>query len=227
MRMTTWMLAAAVSAAGLAPACDADAQIVINEICASPARDWNQDGAVSARDDEWVEIYNAGGTEVVLDGYRIADLDTTWRMGLTGTLLPHSHLTIYGSQSLAWEKATHHTASGLSLNNSGDTVRLWKFTGADSAQVDAYTYNTAEGASDRTVGRFPDGSITWKIFDALNPIPQGGNPPGTGCAPSPSSPNGCPTAAKQISWSDLRHWFLDDHDGGPKPGRVAGMGRQK
>lgn len=109
MRYGFWLLAAALQAASLGAACDAQAQLLINEILAAPARDWNGDAVVSSRDDEWVELYNPTGNPIILDGYRIADADTTWRMGLTGTLGPHAFRLVFGSESLEWEKATHHT----------------------------------------------------------------------------------------------------------------------
>lgn len=104
-------LAAVALSLGLAwtlCAVPAGAQIVINEFLASPARDWNGDGTLSSRDDEWVEIYNPTSLPVVLDGYRVADADTSWRYGFTGTLAPHERLVVYGSESYAWEKATKH-----------------------------------------------------------------------------------------------------------------------
>ncbi len=35
---------------------------VLNEFLAGPARDWNGNGSISTRDDEWVEVFNAGAT---------------------------------------------------------------------------------------------------------------------------------------------------------------------
>ena len=46
----------------------AGAQVVINEILADPARDWDGDGDYNFRNDEWVEIVNAGDAAVSLSG---------------------------------------------------------------------------------------------------------------------------------------------------------------
>ena len=202
MRYGFWLVVAALQAASLGTACDAQAQLLVNELLAAPARDWNSDAVVSSRDDEWVELYNPTNSPILLDGYRIADADTSWRMGLTGTLGPHAYRLVFGSESLEWEKATHHTASGLSLNNAGDTIRLWKFTGSDSAQVDVVTYGSNEGGTDRAYGRFPDGASTWKVFDALNPLGSG-----TGCSPSPGTSNGCVTAVTHPTWGLMRRVY--------------------
>ncbi len=220
MRYGWWMVLWLAPTVVATPNCEAASQLVINEFMASPGRDWNSDGTVSSRDDEWVEVYNTGETPVILDGYRLADSDTSWRYGFSGTLPGHGRLVVFGAESYAWEKATRHSALGLSLNNTGDVVRLWKFSGTDSMQVDSYAYNSVEGGSDRSVGRFPDGGATWRVFDSLNPIPAGGAVAGTACAPTPTSPNGCPTLALPVSWGLLRMRY------GPRPvpgspGRLA------
>ena len=162
---------------------------------------------ISSRDDEWVEIYNAGDAPVTLDGYRIADADTSWRMELSGTLAPHARRLVYGLESYNWEKATHHSAFGLSLNNTGDSVRLWRWSPTDSSQVDVYTYNALSAGADRSVGRFPDGAPTWKLFDELNAVPAGSDPPGTHCSPSPGTANGCVTAIDVKTWGSMRLRF--------------------
>jgi len=220
MRNGFWLVLGALQMAAASAACDtAHAQLLINEVLAAPGRDWNADGVVSSRDDEWVEVYNPTGSSITLDGYRIADADTSWRMGLSGTLGPHGHLVVYGLDALNWEKATHHTASGLSLNNAGDTVRLWKFTGTDSAQVDVYTYGSNEGGADRATGRFPDGAPNWRIFDSLNPAPASSSPAGTGCPPSPNTANGCATAVKDTTWGGLRNLYRPGNEVKIPPGK--------
>ena len=54
---------------------DSHSQVLINEVLADPARDWNGDGVVNYRDDEWVEVINAGSTAVSIDSLFIADGD--------------------------------------------------------------------------------------------------------------------------------------------------------
>ena len=68
-----------------------NAQIRINEILADPASDWSGDASLSSKDDEWVEVINAGATVVDLSAYRLGDASggtTTWRFGFAGTLAP-------------------------------------------------------------------------------------------------------------------------------------------
>ena len=46
---------------------------VLAEILADPASDWNDDGELHFRDDEWVEIRNTGPDIVLLSGYFLRD----------------------------------------------------------------------------------------------------------------------------------------------------------
>jgi hypothetical protein len=183
------------------------AQLVINEVLASPSIDWNGDGTYTSRDDEWVEVYNNTEGPIVLDGYRLTDADTTWRYGFSGVLPARGYLVVFGSESYAWEKATGNPAYGLSLNNSGDTVRLWRFVGQDSFVVGAYTYGTNAAGRDRSVGRKPDGVGDWYIFDQLNPYTGTTPPLGTGCPPTPETANGCVTPVENETWSRIKVLF--------------------
>ncbi len=183
------------------------AQLVINEILASPSIDWNGDNVYNYRDDEWVEVYNNTEGSILLDGYRLCDAETTWRYGFTGTLPARNYLVICGDASYAWEKAHAWPAYGLSLSNTGDTVQLWRFQGADSFLVDSYAYGRYAAGTDRSVGRKPDGVNDWYIFDALN-VYTGTTPPlGTGCAPSPGAANGCATPVQNETWSRIKTLF--------------------
>jgi hypothetical protein len=185
--------------------CSAD--IVINEILASPSVDWDGDGSYYYRDDEWVEIFNRSDSPVNLDGYRLADDDTTWRYAFSGVLYPHAHLVVYGSQSYEWERANGYPAYGLSLSNSGDTVRLWRFQGTDSLELDACAYGTAAAGTDRSIGREPDGTEEWYIFDALNPYSGSDPPVGTDCPPTPGQRNGCATGIDVGTWGSIKALF--------------------
>jgi hypothetical protein len=184
-------------------------QVRINELLADPGRDWNGDAALSSRDDEWVEIVNVGPGPVALDNLRLSDGGTTraLRYGFSGTLAPGGVLVVYGNQSVAWEAANGTGSAGLSLNNTGDDVRLWSIVGTDTLLVDSYTYAAFEVLDDRAPGRAPDGADTWALFDALNPY-SGTTPPlGTGCNPTPGGPNGCPTPVAAATWSAVKQLF--------------------
>ena len=183
-------------------------QLRINEVLADPGRDWNGDGTVSYRDDEWVEIVNAGPTPVVLDDYRLSDGGTrVLRYGFSGTLPSGGVQLVLGSASVAWETANGLSSVGLSLNNAGDTVNLWHLSGADTLLADSYTYVAFEVVDDRSTARMPDGADTWRLFDGLNPYTGTVPPLGTGCPPTPGGSNHCPTALEPQAWGAVKQLY--------------------
>ena len=177
----------------------------LNEFMAGPARDWDGSNTFSSRDDEWVEVVNTGATSLPLDGFLITDGDSLPRFALSGELPPGAHLLVTGGQSHAWEQANGFPAFGLSLANNGDAVLLWRVVGAETLLVDAYAYKSHEAAADRSVGRFPEGTGAWVIFDALNPYTGTLQPKGNGCAPTPGNPNVCDTTpVRRMPWGRVK-----------------------
>lgn len=209
MRLVTLCLASSLVLTcidGL-PAARASVQatgLVLNEIMAGPARDWDGSGTFSARDDEWIELRNAGAAPVDLAGYFLSDADSLPRMALSGTLGPGERLLIFGRQSYDWERANGFPAFGLSLGNSGDAALLWSAAGGETTMVDAYTYRSHEAAADRSVGRVHDGE-SWQLFDGLNPYTGTTPPPGNHCDPTPGGTNACGgTGTPNVTWGRLK-----------------------
>src|SRR5213596_625193 len=186
------------------PAC-ADPPLRLNEILPGPARDWDGSGAFSSRDDEWVEVVNTGTAALDLSGYIISDGDSTPRYAFSGTLGAGARRVVYGRESYGWERATGHPAFGLSLSNSGDAVLLWQVTGPDTVLVDRYDYRSNEAAADRAIGRLPEGSGAWALFDGLNPYTGSTPPQGNHCNPTPGDPNVCDsTPVRAVTWGQVK-----------------------
>ncbi len=178
----------------------------LHEILGGPARDWDGDGGFDARKDEWLEIENSGVTLVDLSPYRVADADSTIRFAFSGTLAPGAISLVNGRMAEDWQRSVGRTATGLSLNNAGDTVILFRINAADTLAVDTKTYNSIEGASDRSTGRFGSAG-TWALFDGLNKYTGSGQPQGTGCAPTPGVENDCPTPVETTTWGKIKMRF--------------------
>ena len=188
-----------------APAASCD--VLINEILAGPTQDWNGDGAVSSRDDEWLELYNAGTIPVNLADYLMSDTDSTIRYQFSGSLGPGERVVVFGAQAVQWQRDTGASVAGLSLNNSGDTVRLWRIVVSDTNMVDAYVYKSHETVADRASGREPDGGI-WALFDGLNPYTGSLEPGGNGCLPTPGAANECdPTQVSEGTWGRVKNVY--------------------
>lgn len=208
MRLAPAILALALTLASQLPAAARTAcasALRLNEIMAGPASDWNGDGVFSSRDDEWVELVNTGPATLDLAGHLLTDGDGLPRLALSGTLAPGGRLVVWGRTAYDWERDQGFPAFGLSLGNSGDTVRLLEVVGPDTTEVDAYAYGSHEAAADRSVGRVPDGDGAWALFDALDPYSGSVSPTGTGCAPSPGAENACQdTPAPGGTWGRLK-----------------------
>jgi hypothetical protein len=208
MRYVAFLFLTCFVLAGFAPM--GAAQIQLNEILADPNSDWDGSGAVDSKADEWLEITNVGDTPVDLGAYRITDesAGTDWRFALSGTLAPGEVRVFYGSAVVAWQQANGVSAFGLSLNNSGDTVYLYRVAGADTTVVDSYAYVTNEVKDDRSVGRLPNGTGAWVLFDALNPYTGTSPPVATGCMPSPGLPADCHTTPTEVStWGSVKSQY--------------------
>ena len=126
---------------------------VLNEFLAGPARDWDGNGVLSTRDDEWVEVHNGGAATLDLSCFLLTDSERVPRFAFSGTLEPGGRVLVFGGDAYAWEKAEGYPAYGLSLANTGDTVMLWQVVEAETLLVDSYAYGSHEAAADRAVGR--------------------------------------------------------------------------
>ena len=109
--------------------------VVLNEILFDPSTGT-----------EWVEIYNAGGTNVDLANWELFD-EAGNIEGLTslGTLNAGSYATLDISPQI--------------LNDTGDTVNL---RNASDITVDSHAYDGNDSDEDQTIGRDTDGTGNWK-----------------------------------------------------------------
>ncbi len=187
--------------------------IVINEVLADPASDWDGDGTVDFKNDEWIEILNNGPEPINLAGYFLRDiLGEEPHLGLSGVLDPGETAVFYGSEAVAWQTEMGLTTSGFSLNNGGDFVQLLRsYEGPDGPALElmfSISYDDHEGEDDRSCG-FNTEMSDWILFDALNPYGGDRDPVGTGCAPSPGAPNLCQgqVAVEDRSFGEVKAIF--------------------
>ncbi len=204
-----WVLAMTVlSTFGMLYGGAADAAVLIAEICADPASDWDGDGAVDSRDDEWIEILNTGPEAVDLTAYYVRDaLGDGPHLRLSGVLAPGASAAFLGSDAAAWQAESGEGSAGLSLNNAGDLVQL--FLGhpleADAVMVDVVAYDDHVADDDRSTAlMLPEGD--WVLCDALNPYGGALEPVGTGCPPTPGAANVCEGLVpnERVDWGHLK-----------------------
>src|SRR4030067_660483 len=71
-----------------------------------PGRGGAGGGAYAARDDEWVEVVNAGPSPLDLGVYFITDADSVPRYAFAGTLGAGARRVVFGREAYDWERAT-------------------------------------------------------------------------------------------------------------------------
>jgi hypothetical protein len=160
------------------------ASVKINEVLPAPGSDWNGDLDHDSKRDEWLEIVNCGSsTEDVSQCFLINGANRSVVYGFSGTLAPGEIALVYGSDAVTWESENGHSTIGLSLNNSGDIIWLVEVSAGDTLTLDSLSYSSAQVGYDVSVGRSPDGSGAWTLFDHLDPMD------GTDLDPTPGMPN--------------------------------------
>jgi phosphatidylserine/phosphatidylglycerophosphate/cardiolipin synthase-like enzyme len=137
---------------------DLPLDIVINEFLPSPLSDWNGDFDYDSND-EWIELYNFGGSVVNIGGWVIDDIpgfsgsSDPYTIPMGNYIEPGGFLVFFGNET------------GVVLNDfGGDNVTLLNENGA---VID--TYHFSDTSDDTAQGRFPDGFGDWKNF--LLPTP--------------------------------------------------------
>jgi len=138
----------------------ADANIVINEMLANPASDWNRNGEVGGMDDEFVELFNAGQDPIDLSGYVMKD--TVFRSTPGEYTIPNGTIVKPGGFL-----AIFVSSSGVFQGNDGDCIKLFDPSGK---LVDEKEYNST--TPDVSFARIPDGG---KWENSTTPTPGEAN----------------------------------------------------
>jgi len=145
------------------PHTPAPGELLINEILADPPGsassdlegDANGDGTRSATGDEFVEIGSLADCQLVLGGVTVADSqEDKFTFPADTRLEPGKVVVIFGGGSPLGDfgGAQVFTASGLALNNDGDTVEI---KSPEGARLELETYG-AEASDDQSLTRFVD-----------------------------------------------------------------------
>ena len=205
------LLCLVLSAFWLVP--EAAAELVINEVLGDPAQDWDGDGALSYKGDEWIEVLNNGITAEDLSNFWLRDIfGEAMHFQLFGTLQPGSVAVFYGSDAMAWQEEQGLSIIGFSINNTGDSLELFQSIPGETTTalvlIHQVTLNNHEVEDDRSSGFNPE-TGTWSMFDAWNPYSGSFDPQGTDCLPTPGEWNECnylvPVA--RTSWNHLKSQY--------------------
>ncbi len=147
---------------------DINAQILINEVCASNSQTINDDFGRSA---DWVELFNAGPNEVSLKNWFLSDDETNlhkWRIPEI-SIAPNTHAIIFANKEDTW---LQFPSTNFKLSSAGETISL---STPDSLLVDQVNY-PAHG-QDRSWARMPDASQNWQVQVVPTPLTENTGPP--------------------------------------------------
>jgi hypothetical protein len=165
------------------------AGLALNEIMPGPGSDWDLDGEASSKQDEFVEVVNWTGSSLDLSGYLLLNGSTRSPVyGFSGSLGPGGFLMVYGSDAVAWESENGHSSIGLSLNNGGDVLWLVDVSSGDTLVVDSLSYASGDVGYDVSIGRVPNGTGAWTLFDHFQPKGGNGEDPTPGASNSSDPP---------------------------------------
>lgn len=158
---------------GIPDECESQATMVINEIHADPddiEGDANNDTQVSATNDEFVEIVNAGTTAIDLSGWTLHDQVSVRHVFPPGTSVPADcSVVVFGGGSPIGQfggSTVQLASSGtLGLTNGGDTVTI---RDAGGLLVDEVVYG-GNGGMNQSLTRSPDITGNFVLHTTANP----------------------------------------------------------
>jgi len=154
--------------------------LLINELMADNETVWG-DADEPGEFPDWIELYNPGPGAVDLGGrYLTDDLDNAGKFQIaSGTTISAGGFLVFYADGDP-EQGPLHTNFRLSKN--GESVGLCDVDAAGNRPLDTYTFGPQP--ADGSVGRCPDGSVTWTSFTF--PTPGAANGP---CGRLPATPN--------------------------------------
>jgi hypothetical protein len=142
--------------------------LVINEYLADPpaglAGDANGDGTRSSSSDEFIELLNRSGEPYDISGYTLSDADAVRHVFAPATIVPpFEAVVIFGGgtptgsfgNGSEYKLVFRASTGGLSLGNSGDTIKLQD---AQGHVVQEIKFGPAQGSAGQSINRDPDGN---------------------------------------------------------------------
>lgn len=137
---------------------DGEIGVYINEVCTQNKSCLADSYGIYS---DWIELYNAGSTEVDLSDYGLSDDESDplqWTFP-TGTIIaPKEHMIVFASKQSSTVSEMH---TGFALSKNGETLVLTSPQGEILQKIIVPTLG-----EDTTYGRTPDGGSTFEIMTA-------------------------------------------------------------
>ena len=182
----------------------------ISEVLCAPTADYDLDGEVNTKSDEFVEIHNASAAAVDLTDFYLRDgTGDAYHYGFSGSIPAGGTLVVTGTMAQVWQADNDAGTSGLSLNNTGEVVELWHAPPDETAVlVDVVTVPPHAASAGRSYVWDP-AVDDYVLHDGLAPYAGSAIPAGNGCPPGPGLPGTCDTSVpvRTIGFGSLKAAF--------------------
>jgi hypothetical protein len=116
--------------------------------------------------DDWIEIYNAGGTTVDLGGMYLTDdaaEPTQWQIPSGVAIGPGAYLLFWADD----DEDQGDTHTNFKLSADGEFIGLYESDSNGNVAVDGLAFGAQE--TDDSYGRCPDGASSWAIMAPATP----------------------------------------------------------
>lgn len=174
-------------------------------------------GTAKSYSDEWIELYNNSGSEIVLDGWQLNAADGAPAIALSGTIPAHSYFLLEKTDDQSVTEVQADLIYSGSLGNTAEHLKLIDATGAVIDEVDTWYAgdNTKKATMERidpgvygldstnwatANASYADGLGTPKAFNSTGTDGSGSvEDPGGGSTTPPPTNNACEDRTQRIN----------------------------
>lgn len=137
--------------------------VVINEVMSSNRATLADE---AGEFDDWIELYNNSAAAIDISGYHISDEAQLANKYVipAGTVLPAHGFLVVWADDTAVQGPLH---APFKLDAAGEYLALYHNAASGRVLIDTFVYPTI--ATDKSYGRYPDGSATVQAFDKPTP----------------------------------------------------------
>lgn len=128
-------------------------------------------GTLASAEDEWIELYNPGGTDIDLTGWVLSSSDGSPDIPLSGTVLAGDYFLMERTDEDTLADIQADLIYSGSLSNSGETLRLYSAANdlIDTANSNGGAWPAGNASAYASMQRSvagPDSDYVWVSYDA-------------------------------------------------------------
>ncbi|TAL57683.1 MAG: hypothetical protein EPN85_13475, partial [Bacteroidetes bacterium] len=145
-----------------------NAQVVINEFSASNLNQYVDDHSDY---EDWIELFNAGGSSVNLTGYYLSDdslQNTKWKFPTGTSITANGFIRVWASNRNVSVGANYHT--NFSIKQTKNNPEYVVFSDASGVRIEVIRITPKRKTQlGHSYGRTANGGVTWGVFKTPTP----------------------------------------------------------